>query len=302
MKRHGPRAHRTRGFALIAVVWFLVLIAAIGTYMLAKARSETALARNIRAAAGAEALADAGVAEGVFNHADPLPANRWALDGTPHLMALAGSQIAIRLYDETAKINPNLASDSLLTGLFLTLGIDRPQARRLGAAIADWVGPDGAPRPLGAKLAQYRAAGRNYGPPNAAIESLDELNLVLGMTPQLLTRARPYLTLYTEKDQPAATNAYLSPIVARAIALSAREEALAETNDDPDAPPSARPSAAPPPQPGVMLKPEEEVLDLEITAHSADGGVFARHAVVRIDPSTPKGYAVLDWRRSALSE
>src|SRR5262245_8962537 len=119
MMERRPCAHRTRGFALIAVIWFLVLIAAIGTYMLAKARSETSLARNIRPAAHAAALADAGVAEAVFSHTDPLPANRWALDGAPHALVLAGGQITIRLYDETAKINPNLADDTLLTALFL---------------------------------------------------------------------------------------------------------------------------------------------------------------------------------------
>ena len=43
---------QARGFALIVVLWFLVLIAAIATYLLANARSETAVARNIRAACG----------------------------------------------------------------------------------------------------------------------------------------------------------------------------------------------------------------------------------------------------------
>ena len=53
---------QSRGFALIVVAWYLVLLAAIGTYLLANARSETAVARNIRSAASAEALADAGIA------------------------------------------------------------------------------------------------------------------------------------------------------------------------------------------------------------------------------------------------
>jgi Tfp pilus assembly protein PilX len=44
---------RERGFALIIVLWFLVLIGAIGIILILNARTETAIAHNIRAAADA---------------------------------------------------------------------------------------------------------------------------------------------------------------------------------------------------------------------------------------------------------
>jgi hypothetical protein len=65
----------------------LVLIAAISTYLLANARSEMALARNVRAAATAEALADAAVAEAVYNQsASPRSVTRLrrSIQTTPH--------------------------------------------------------------------------------------------------------------------------------------------------------------------------------------------------------------------------
>jgi general secretion pathway protein K len=278
-----------------------VLIAAIGTYLLANARSEAALARNVRTAANAEALADAGVAEAVFNRTDTIAGNRWPLDGEPHMVLLNGGEIAIRLYDETAKINPNRASDALLSALFQALGVDRPRSRRIGAAIADWVGPEAEPRPQGAKLAQYRAAGKSYGPPNAAIESLDDLQLVLGMTPELFALALPYLTIYTDSDEPQQTNA--GAIVKRALAIAAREEKIsgdAATEASPDADVTA--PTGPAPANANATKTDEQVLDLEVTAHAPDGGIFVRHAVVRIDPGNPRGYAVLDWRRGQLAE
>ena len=54
----------------------------------------------------------------------------------------------------------------------------------------------------GPKLAQYQAAGLPYGPANRPFDSLDELGLVLGMTPTLLARMRPFLSVYQEGDTP----------------------------------------------------------------------------------------------------
>src|SRR5262249_50687065 len=123
--------------------------------------------------------------------------------------------------DEGAKINPNRASDTLMSALFETTGLERERARRLGAAVADWVGPVTMTHPLGAKLAEYEAAGRSYGPPNAPVESLDELQLVLGMTPEIFATVRPYITIYTQRDAPDAKNAPL--VVQHALALAAQQ-------------------------------------------------------------------------------
>ena len=312
MSRKGRDLQNARGFALIAVLWFLVLIAAIGSYLMASARSEAALARNIRASANAEALADAGIAQAVFTESEPVLINRWPLDGAPHGLRLNGGEITIRVYDETAKINPNLASDALLSGLFQALGIDRVRARKLGAALADWVGSDKQARPLGAKLEQYRAAGKSYGPPNAPLETLDEIQLVLGMTPEIFALVQPYLTIYTGSEVPDAAMA--GPVIKRALDLAKREEASIDaakghtaTNEpggfDPDAPSPVQvsPAGIPGAQTGQPKAPEQ-ILHVNVIARGADGGVFVRDAVVRIDSNHLNGYAVLAWRRSALPE
>jgi hypothetical protein len=39
------------------------------------------------------------------------------------------------------------------------------------------------------------------------------------------------------------------------------------------------------------------VASVDVVAHSREGGVFARHAVIKLDPNNPKGYVVLDWQR-----
>ncbi len=293
------QAASERGFALFIVLWFLVLLAAIGTYLMANARLETALAHNILAAARAEALADAGIAQAVFNLEDPTPEKRWLLDGTAHVVRLPGGQVSIRLQDESQKINPNRASAELLSALLEAVGIDHLRALRLGAAMADWVSPDGPSRPLGAKKNQYLDAGLDYGPPNAPIESLDELQLVLGMTPDIFAIVRPYLSIYADAPAPDAKNA--PPAIRRALAMAAPEQ----TEDDPPPASSAPASAA---AAGAKAPKDQTANDLpvlvaiDVTAQSEDGGVFVRHAVLRLDPGSGKGYAVLDWSRGNLAK
>jgi general secretion pathway protein K len=285
-------ARGAAGFALIVVLWFLVLLSVIGIYMLANARSQTAVARNTLGAARAEALADGAVANATASQMLTDPTKRWRMDGTPYHLNMGGGEATVRMIDESSKINPNLASDMLMSGLFQALGLDRQHSDSLGAAIADWVQAGDDPRPLGAKKAQYAAAGRNYGPPGQPIESLDDLQLVLGMTPQLLAAALPYLTIYTSQASPSDPQA-MSPVVLKATQIAAFQSNSAGQ------------------QPADTAQAADSdgsiVMTVEATAHSFDGGIFVRHAVVAIKPDTdnngaetPKGFQVMDWRRGVL--
>jgi len=309
-RKHDERG-LSRGFALIVVLWFLVLIAAVSTYLLANARSETAVARNIRSAAAAEALADAGVAQAVFNQTDGIIARRWKPDGEPHLIRMLDGEATIRLYDENAKINPNLASRALVTSLFEAVGVDRSLAMRLGAAIAERAAGAAAPKTGAAGDEQGQAAGRGAGARRAAFESLDELQLVGGMSPTILALVLPYLTIYTSDDEPSAK--LLSPVVRRAVALAARAGTEPQMETGAASPAKSNQVELGPDDPDRVVPVEaaaeqadaqspSDILSLKITAREPGGGVFVRNAVVRIDPRNLKGYVVLDWRRGALAE
>jgi general secretion pathway protein K len=288
MRRSVRGGQAANGFALILVLWILVLLGAIGVVLLANARSETAIAHNVAAAASAEALADAGIARAVFDLGGPGSPDGWEPDGGKHRLSLAGGSITVSVQDEAWKINPNHASDRLLAALFETCGVDGTRARALGAAIADWVSPDQNPGPFGAKLKQYQAAGLNYGPPGEPFASLDELRFVLGMTPEILSKARPYLTLYTTSDQPDPQHA--PALVRRALALAAR--------DSDDAADTAPPSG-PSPAKNAEKANAERIVSVRVTAKSRNGGLFVRRAVLRLTTESKKGYRALEWERSA---
>ena len=94
-----------------------------------------------------------------------------------------GGKASVRVTSLAGRINPNTAEKPLLAALPQQVGASQPAAARLAAAIAYWRTPGQRPRQLGAKAAQYAAAGRDYAPPGTRFQTVEELGQVLGMTP-----------------------------------------------------------------------------------------------------------------------
>src|SRR6266436_2516504 len=183
------------GFALIIVLWTLVLIAFIVAHVTANGRTEIRIAGNMVAEATAEAADDGAIVAAIFNLLDPNPDQRWPLDGAPHQLTIGTSRVMVQLQDEAGRINPNSASPELLEALLRVTGSDPESAHQLTTAIGEWVGSAGPAQQPG-QPAAYRAAGLDYGPPGEPLETIDELGRVLGMTPAVLAAIRPHLTLF----------------------------------------------------------------------------------------------------------
>ena len=188
-----------RGFALLIVLWWTVLLAVLGTQLATSGRLEARRAGNMRNAAIAEAAAEGVLHEAIFHLLDGSPA-AWAADGSSHVVPVAGGVAQVTVRSEAAKIGLNQASAGLLTALVTRLGSDPRQAAALAAAILDWRTATSQRLPLGAKAPDYLAAGLDYGPPDSDFETLDELRLVRGMTPDLLARLAPYVSVYQSGD------------------------------------------------------------------------------------------------------
>jgi general secretion pathway protein K len=212
------RTGAQRGFALLIVLWTLAFLSLIGAALVTTSRQDTQRARNMVDAAAAEAAADGAVQQAIYALLDQ-SARRWRPDGTTHVLRSGQNRIEVRIENETSKVNPNFAPVELMQAVMVDLGIRSSVAARLAAAIADWRTQGEQPRPLGAKAPQYAAAGRDYAPPGASFESLDELGAVLGMTPDLLALLRPHLTLYSDADPDGSTT---DPVVAAALGPRAR--------------------------------------------------------------------------------
>ncbi len=197
-----PRPRREpgeRGFALLVVLWWTALLALLGTQLATAGRLEAQRAGNLRSAAMARAAADGVLQEAVFHLLDGSPAS-WAADGAPRVVPVVGGLAHLDIRSEAAKIGLNQASPGLLAALLARLGTDPRQAASLADAILDWRTATPRRRALGAKAPEYRAAGRDYAPPNSDFETLDELRLVRGMTPDIMARLAPYVSVYQLGD------------------------------------------------------------------------------------------------------
>jgi general secretion pathway protein K len=263
------KAAGEHGFALLIVLWTLVLISFLVAHITSTGRTELQIASNLKANAELQAAADGAIYQTIFNLSDPQAERRWQVDGKPHEIQIGRSRIAVRLEDEAGRLNPSLASPALVEALLRVLNANPDQAAALAAAIAEWVGAAVPARPPSVTLTDYRAAGLDYGPPGAPLESVDELARVRGMTPQVLAVLRPHLTLF---GPPEPDRADADPAVAAALALTG----------------GARPTATAAP-PDLML------VRIHAAAEGFSNGLVTRTAVVRIGPGLPNGHMLLAW-------
>lgn len=268
---------RYRGFVLLIVLWTLVLVAFIVAHVTAAGRSEVRIAGNLAANAAAQAAADGAIYQAIFNLSNPQPDRRWVLDGGGHQLRIGDSLITVTVEDEAGRINPNLASEALLEGLLRAGGDDSETTADLAGAITEWVGSAQVRRPPDQLTADYRAAGLDYDPPGASLESLDELGRVRGMTAALLDALRPHLTLFGPAEpNPAAAD----PVVATAIALANRTSVATGAGQA-----SGTPNA-----PGDVV-----TARIRASAQGPANARVSRTAIVRIGPFSSQGYTLLAW-------
>jgi len=266
----GSGSRDSGGFALIIVLWGLVVIGLLITHLTATGRSEAKIAANMISNAEAATAADGGIAEAIFYLSQSDDRLRWATDGRAHAVKIGSAMVSVRCWSESGKINPNLASDALMSALLREMGVPASEAETLAAAIGGWHDLDRQSRPGGGGPSAYSAAGLNYGPPGSPIEKINELSRVLGMTPDLFAALRPHLSLWNQVAVPAAP--FADEIVARAVGHVANQVSTGS------------------PQMGPSI-----TADIVAIGKASSGASFVRHAVVVIGPEQAKGYRILVW-------
>lgn len=191
------------GFALLAALWLLVAFSIAGlaisaagrTHRLAAANQAETTVAQVAAAAGLDQLRER-LAQRLDNPlVSALDPWRGVDSVLPDTLELGGPRVWVRARDVGAALNLNRASEEDLRRLFTALRVDAGEADRLAHSIADWRDPDDWHRARGAEREEYLAAGAPALPRNGPFQSVAELAAVRGMTPALLERVAPYLTL-----------------------------------------------------------------------------------------------------------
>ena len=192
MKSPARAGRHNRGFALLIVLWSMVLLSLLFARLVSAGRSESEIAFNLRAAAQRQAQVDGLLYSVIFGLLGP-SGGQWRADGAVHHIRLPAAVASFSIENLDGRVNPNLASPALLDALLSHIGADATTARNLSQAIADWRTPDAQ---ANFKAPQYLAAGSSYTPAGSPFQSIGELSLVLGMTPDLLARLVPHLSIY----------------------------------------------------------------------------------------------------------
>jgi general secretion pathway protein K len=182
------------GFIMVAALWLLAALATLASvasvYMAQSARALTAFDTALQS----EMLTTAGIELTAYQLSAPATVRRPTHGGFK--FKLANSDVTVDYLSEASRINLNMAPRAMIAGLFTALGAQPAAADQFADRVVGW---RSRPKPnvQDEEETLYRAAGLNYLPRRAPFNSVDELWLVLGLPPEIVERALPFVTVYS---------------------------------------------------------------------------------------------------------
>ncbi|MBF0479687.1 MAG: general secretion pathway protein GspK [Candidatus Omnitrophica bacterium] len=129
------------------------------------------------------------------------------------------------LSDEERKIDINTLRPQdvgVLTFLLTLQGVDEAQARIAAASIIDWKDPDEevTESPSGAETEYYKTQGYSYLCKNTPFDSVGELKLVRGVTPQIFQKLKNYVTVFPKDGRFQINVNTAGSLVIKAVLMS----------------------------------------------------------------------------------
>ncbi len=290
-----PRPTSESGFALVAVMLALGLLAMIATTFMLAVRAHVRSVAATSAAARAEAMADGGVNIAVLDaltvREDRTRARRFPTDSTAIACRLEdGARLLLSVQDEAGRVDLNSAGETLLVALFRGSGFDERDAERWAHRVVDFRDRDSDRRAAGAERPDYEAAGLP-GPKNGPFDAVDELAQVLGAEAALLERLRGAVTVHSGLagvDPKVMSAKSVALIASGGVAGGAAFAGIARTGD-----PGTLPA-------GFVAISPQQVFRIRSTAETADGAVFVREAVVDLGPRRARSHTFRRWTRGSI--
>lgn len=193
----GQSPSRQQGLALVLVLWTLSLMMIMAGSFALSMRREASVALGIKDNAQGVAAAEAGIAIAEMMLLNPDQNRRWHSDGSVYQIDFVDTLVRVRLLAESGKIDINAADPTLLQSLLTQAPVDPDQQTALLGAILDWRDSDDLVNIEGAESKEYHAAGLKYTPRNQPFQSIEELQMVLGMNEAILKYLEPLITVHS---------------------------------------------------------------------------------------------------------
>ena len=174
-------AASTRGSALIAVIFTLLLVAAITGSLITQTRTDLILSRTLELETENELLAEGGIAVAILILSDPGTNPPVIPDGRAFSIIVDGKGLSLQVQSEAGKINLNQSPNPLLNRLLRACGSE-DRAELLGKAI------------------DMRNSAKD-GPAKTFL-TVDELRRLPGASAELIEAIEPYVSVYNFRAEP----------------------------------------------------------------------------------------------------
>jgi general secretion pathway protein K len=220
-----------KGLALLMVLWVLAVLSVIVLSFAFMARTEIYSTISFRDGMEKKFLAEAGIERGIMelfyrnanrNQTSAAEGSEIVrIDGRQYDSELGESKYSFSISDESGKININALTDAngiILNTLIVNLGLPGETANTIVDSILDWKDSDNLHRLHGAEDTYYESLPVPYKAKNDKLDTLEELLLVRGVTPEILfgSGTRPglinFLTVYS-KGQTINLNAAAKEVI-----------------------------------------------------------------------------------------
>ncbi|MFO0753447.1 MAG: type II secretion system protein GspK [Thermodesulfovibrionales bacterium] len=212
-----------KGIVLIMVMWVLTILMVVVLSFSYLLRTEAYATLSFKEGMEQKFLAEAGIERGIVEviyrksgsiSPEEKDAAAWKADGTIYTAETKEGSFRVRVVSESGKVDINSAPELLLRGLFSALGVQGEELDIAVDSIMDWKDSDDLHRLNGAEDDYYAALPNPYKAKNANFESLEELMLVRGVTPDLLYGSgdrKGLLQFITVNSGSAAVNINVAP-------------------------------------------------------------------------------------------
>ena len=345
--RHGGlidlvlRMKSSEGIALIMVLWVIAILSVVAMEFCFAMRTEVHITNNYKDEFQLYAMAEGGVQrtilELIYKHDSrvqqlraqilekvPEDKKEWVADGRPYLIPFDQGTCEIKVVSEAGKVNINVVSESMLRKIIDQLGWEQETRDIVVDSILDWRDPNDFHRVNGAEEEYYQSLKEPYHCKNGNLDSVEELLLVRGVTPDLFygkkelkkeeeeekkadrVGLQDLFSIYSTGEQVDINSA--TPLVLKFVlgiptevsqqVVKAREEKIFKDLTDLE---QRVPEIKPFVNKNFLFRPFLAYYTIESRAKFQEGGsVRSLKAIVKIDPKEKEGYKIIQWTDSLI--
>ena len=284
---------KQRGFALMLVIWVLILLSILASSFSRRTYVETETGAWLADQVRLQAASHAAISRGILGLAVRDNELRWKTNGQVYPFSWNEIPVQLVLRNESGKLDLNYAPRSMIVGL-LQAQLPNKSAYQLTDALIDWRDRDNTPGTQGAEASDYLNAGYRHVPANGPLTSVAELSQVMGFDGDTVEKLRPYVTVFSRRPKVDASSAPTEVIAAipgidESLAtqfVTDRDQALAEGT-------AVSYDALSQGQRYIEVRPSSSVINIEARI-TLEGVTHREQAVVRLQ-SSRGSFEILAW-------